>query len=144
MDFAHRNVDRVPLTLDPSLYYMEVGYELRGDHLEAIYPQKCYHLRFAADYFDNASRPAWMRTTFHPTWNLADPVSGPHLFGGSLAETVSAGCPSCGGRLHHMITLDPVPSGLGITGLESLSLATCLSCLGWEPEKLFYHHGASG
>ena len=144
MDFAHRNVERVPLTLDPTLYYMEVGYELQQEHLVAIYPQKCYHLRFAPDYFDNASRPAWMRTTFHPTWNLADPASGPHLFGGSLAETVPAGCPSCGRRLHHMITLDPVPGDLGITGFESLTLATCLSCLGWEPEKLFYHHDASG
>ena len=38
----------------------------------------------------------------------------------------------------------PHPGGLGVSGPARLELATCLSCLGWERQPLFYRHGEDG
>jgi hypothetical protein len=43
-----------------------------------------------------------------------------------------------------MLVLDPIPAGLGVTRLPRLELATCLSCLGWEKQPLFYRHDQHG
>jgi len=43
-----------------------------------------------------------------------------------------------------LLVFDPIPSGLGITRLKRLDLATCLSCLGWERQPLFYQHDNNG
>lgn len=43
-----------------------------------------------------------------------------------------------------MLDLGHVPNGLGVTGLPRLELATCLSCLGWERQPLFYRHDGTG
>lgn len=41
------------------------------------------------------------------------------------------------------MTLESVPPGLGVSA-GPLTLATCLSCLGWEAEELFYRHAGDG
>lgn len=147
LEYALSVSNILPLPHEPSVYFREVGYDLDSDQPRPLYPEAVYHLQFPADYIDNSSRPAWLQTTFHPTWNLVDvPASTTFTFGGDLAaiESKSTLCPSCGGVLHHLITLDPVPHGLGVTGLSALTLATCLSCLGWEQEALFYQHDSAG
>ncbi len=46
--------------------------------------------------------------------------------------------------IDHIITLEPVPHGPGITSLERLELATCLACLGGEQQPFFYQHDQTG
>ena len=46
--------------------------------------------------------------------------------------------------MHRLLVLDPIPPGLGITRLTRLEIATCLSCLGWEQQPLFYRHQEDG
>ena len=53
-------------------------------------------------------------------------------------------CDVCGHPAHNLLALDPVPDGYGVTGLPRLEIATCLSCLGWERERLAYAHDADG
>lgn len=146
LEYARTIYSTLPLAHEPSVYFREVGYDLASARTQALYPETVYHLQFPADYIDNSTRPAWLQTTFHPTWKMDTSASVPLLFGGELRETALGGasCPSCGGVLHHLITLEPVPDGLGITGLSALTLAVCLSCLGWEHEGLFYRHDAAG
>ena len=66
MDFAHRNVEGVPLTLDRACttgrLVMNCGRAPGGD-LSAEMLSSGLRPRL----FDNEARPAWMRTTFHPT-----------------------------------------------------------------------------
>ena len=47
--------------------------------------------------------------------------------------------PLCG-----LLTLDPLPQGLGVTGHQRLDLVTCLSCVGWSEPVLFFQHDLSG
>jgi hypothetical protein len=53
-------------------------------------------------------------------------------------------CLLCGETLHRLLVLDPVPPRLGVTELRRIELATCLSCLGWEQQPLFYQHDNDG
>ncbi|MDG0872578.1 hypothetical protein L5D93_08740 [Paenibacillus thiaminolyticus] len=55
-----------------------------------------------------------------------------------------AACPICGGRIHRLFTLDPIPAGLPVTGMPRLTLSVCLTCLGWEEGELFYRHDEQG
>ncbi|MGI4792149.1 MAG: hypothetical protein ACRYFS_25275 [Janthinobacterium lividum] len=146
LEYAYGVSRTLPLPSDPALYFREVGYELILGQPQALYPDATYHLQFPARYIDDSSRTAWLRVTSHPTWNLAGPTFGPFPFGGEVAETDSTdtACPFCGGILHHLITLETIPNGLGVKGLSVLTLAVCLSCLGWEQESLFYHHDVDG
>lgn len=93
-----------------------------------LYRDDCRHLIFAPDYIHD-ERPIWNDRTLHPTWRL--PATGTDLrFGGTLPGA----CGLCAGSLHHLVTL-PEPRA---------SLATCLSCIGWEQQPLFYRHDAAG
>ena len=76
------------------------------------------------------------------TWHLSDPSYMRAGFGGDGQGE----CQICGGCLHNLITLSPIPQNLGVTDISSLSLQTCLSCLGWEEQAsaLFYEHDSSG
>lgn len=141
LHYAITVAPRIPLHSDPSLYFAQVGLEGHGDAFRPLDPKTVFHLRFAEGHFDDAERPLWLHT-FHPTWRLDADSSALMNFGGDLPGDVR--CDACGGGLHHLITLDPVPVGIGVTGLSRLCLATCLSCLGWEQEELFYRHDEEG
>lgn len=104
---------------------------------------RVYHLIFEPGYFTNASESSQLWLDHHPTWTL--PVERALLapIGGTHSNT----CCRCGNPLHHIITLDPIPEGLGITNLPKLTLAVCLSCVGWElwcEEGMFYQHDSQG
>jgi hypothetical protein len=69
----------------------------------------------------------------HPTWTLA--TDGPESrFGG----TVESRCGLCGSQLHHLLTLPP--DAFPGTRATDVSLATCLSCQGWETQPLYFSH----
>jgi hypothetical protein len=94
-----------------------------------LYPAVCRHLAFPADY-PVVAKHAITAGHRHPTWVEPAPGELYYRFGGQG----SGQCHTCGGSLHHLVTLAPVPDGLGITGLDRLELSVCLTCLGWETE----------
>jgi len=50
-----------------------------------------------------------------------------------------ARCARCAELLHRLVHLPIVPPALGVS-LPSMSIETCLSCLGWEEQELWFRH----
>lgn len=95
------------------------------------------HLVFPSGHLDQ--EPSWLST--HPTWHL-DTTHAPRARFGGPAD---GRCNGCEGSLHHLLTLDPVPAGVGVTSVSKLSLVACLHCLGWlVPVELFQHDASGG
>lgn len=115
----------------------QAGLHWEGGVLHRLCRPTLFHLQFPAGFFQDESDPPW-RAKVHPTWRLGG--SQRCLFGG---ESPGA-CLLCGGGLHRLLVLDPMPAGLVVTGLPRLELATCLSCQGWESQLLFYVHDQDG
>lgn len=115
----------------PTRYFLEVGFESPTAPLFDAAPR---HIVFPAGYFTKA-RPASIDRSIHPTWNLSG-EDVECIFGGHLPGQ----CGLCGGRLHRLISL---PEGAAPCRTP-LTLATCLSCLGWERPFLAYRHGLEG
>jgi hypothetical protein len=120
------------------IYLNRVGFDRKNRKLRRTCSDTLYHLQFSDSFFGAQDRPAWLART-HPTWKLP-PSTGLLSFGGTTAGK----CSCCGGQLHRLLLLEPVPQGIGVTGLKHVDLATCLSCLGWEQETLFYRHRKNG
>ncbi len=122
----------------------DVGFEYAAPAFLKLYTEPAYHILFPQGYLLPYQAPAefWLNTLreHHPTWRPADSQAHRVRFGGGSPGH----CACCGEGLHHLITLEPVPESLGVTGLGRLELATCLSCLGWEQPQLFYKHGDDG
>jgi uncharacterized protein (TIGR02996 family) len=115
-------------------YLAEVGLASTPSGWRSLFTDRAWHIVFPEGYLEEKD---WRRKD-HPTWHVSptDTDARPMPFGGSGQGK----CVFCGGKLHHMLTLDPVPEGVGVTGLRRLSLEVCLSCLGWEEVNLFYAH----
>lgn len=119
-------------------YLEHVGFHWTDNRLERLSPPALYHLIFADEFFAGQTRPPWLERV-HPTWKLEPAPQLPSMsFGGSGTTH----CRACDGFLQRILILEPVPAGLGITELETLELAVCLSCLGWERPVLFYEHSS--
>lgn len=114
------------------------GFHHDGHSLQRTCPDALYHLQFSESYFEPQSRPPWL-ARIHPTWKLSASTQAVP-FGGISTNR----CSLCGETLHRLLVLDPIPAGLGITRLTRLEFATCLSCLGWERQPLFYRHDQHG
>jgi hypothetical protein len=125
----------IDLTLPQSALLLEVGLEGMSRRL---YRPQPFHICLPPAHVDDPSRPAWLRP-FHPSWKLAGEPEK-HRFGGCVAT----GCAVCGEPLHNLITLNPPPAELGVTSRAALSIATCLSCLGWSEPVMFFRHDPQG
>lgn len=144
LQFAMSHAGRVARGDRREAYLLLVGFEARTSGLRKLHADSVYHVFFPEDYLPaNQAPPARWQNLFrqnYPTWRLADRDVPKMVLGGqSLGR-----CACCDGKLHHLITLEPIPLSLGITGLERLELASCLSCLGWEQPELFYKHDQNG
>ena len=117
-------------------YYHGVGYKVREGVVVPLYPHVVWHLSFEEDALP--TKPDFRNN--HPTWHLnaGTPIQ---RFGGVHLQ---AKCQICGEALHHLLTLSPTPVELGVSGLSSLTLAACLSCVGWEASPLYYQHDREG
>lgn len=78
----------------------------------------------------------------HPTRAFAPDIPGEFRFGGAA----NGSCGVCGGPLHHLLTLDPIPEPLLklVRSVPKLELVTCLSCCGWESSMLYFVHNDDG
>ncbi len=104
-----------------------------------LIPAACYHLRFSDHYEE--SLEGYRRVASHPTWGQAKPDQPAGTHGGDGEEP----CALCQHRLFMILTLESIPENLGVTGMNRLRFATCLSCFPWENDFLFYrHHAATG
>jgi hypothetical protein len=74
------------------------------------------------------------------TWPTPPLGAVQHALGGRTAVR----CGLCETEAHRLLTLDPVPDGLGVTGLARLELATCLSCLGAIAAPIWTEHETDG
>jgi hypothetical protein len=137
---ARASLARERVSSETNVHLHEVGLTLEKGALRPLTSSATWHLAFGPDYLADDG-PPW-RARVHPTWTAA-PVDAPPMRFGGLADGV---CASCGGPLHRLLELEPIPAGLGVTGLPRLDLATCLSCLGWErgAEELFHRHDEAG
>lgn len=114
-----------------------VDREIENGVMRSLVPSRVRHLQFEEGYVE---RPGFLAQWAVPTWHT--PTNGDmlHKFGGYAEKP----CDVCGERLHHLITMKPVPENIGVTGMESLMLTTCFSCLGWEMTNLYYRHDSAG
>ncbi|HBE70399.1 MAG TPA: hypothetical protein DDW52_19795, partial [Planctomycetaceae bacterium] len=116
----------------------QIGLEYSGGEYSRLCNQNPYHILFPDSFFADDARPDWL-VEEHPTWRLqSDSLTA--LFGGDS----SLACKSCTGTLHRLIKFEPLPDEIVITGLSGLELAVCLSCLGWEEERMYFQHDAAG
>ena len=144
LQFAISKAHRIGMNERCKEYLLLVGFEHQKTGFRKLYTDPVYHLFFAPDYFRIKEEPQvrWrdMIRQNHPTWKLSDSRAPKMRFGGNSTSY----CACCGGELHHLITLEPIPDTLEITGIQRLELASCLSCLGWEQPRLFYKHDRVG
>jgi hypothetical protein len=144
LQFAMAKAHRASPSGRREAYLLLVGFEFAETGLRKLYTDSVYHVFFPSDYLPAERAPLvkWRNVIrqHHPTWKLVDNCAPKMRFGGQSQGR----CACCGGELHHFITLEPIPATLKITGLEQLELATCLSCLGWEQQRLFYTHDQNG
>lgn len=115
-----------------------VGFHWENQSFRRVCLDSTYHLQFPDEFFELQSRPPWL-ARIHPTWKLPRTIQTVP-FGGAAEGR----CSLCGETLHRLFALDPIPPGLGISRLTRLEIATCLSCLGWERQPLFYRHQDEG
>lgn len=137
--------------VDPDAIYwlMEVGYADEGGQARALHGERPLHIRFDAAQRKQmaASQPEWRREIqrLHPTWGSAGAEAAPAVAQGHMGGTLAATCGLCHGPLHRLLTL-PRPALAGIDCPTPLTLATCLSCQGWEQDGpiLFFRHDGDG
>lgn len=115
-----------------------VGFHQENQSLHRICPDSLYHLQFPEAFFEPEFRPPHL-ARIHPTWKLPESLQSVPFGGKGKGR-----CLLCGETLHRLLVLDPIPPGLRITRGKRLELATCLSCLGWERQPLFYRHTKNG
>jgi hypothetical protein len=119
--------------------YAYYSFEVVDGEVQLLYPPRAYHLHFPEEYVreQNQSPP------LHPTWVNRELDPQPVAFGGVLDDL----CPQCGRRLQHLVTLEPLPDGLKVSGLPRLVLGVCTNgnCLGLGiGAELYYDHDAQG
>jgi hypothetical protein len=122
-------------------WFKYVGFEMQpSGGFRQLYAAQLYHILFPETYMGPAVM-AWIRETRHPTWGWDMDQAGmaEARFGGSIHGK----CPVCGRGLHPLLTLDPVPEGIGVTGIGRLSLSACMRCV-FYGNPVFYRHAAGG
>ncbi|AKU97425.1 hypothetical protein AKJ09_04089 [Labilithrix luteola] len=111
----------------------EYGYELRGDTLHRAWPRAAFHLAFPPGYLGGRPKEA---LEFPP----GEALPSTFAFGGAIEGRNAEGGRV---RLEHILTLDPVPPGLGVSA-SRLVLAASLWILEDERTESFYRHHPDG
>jgi hypothetical protein len=112
------------------------------DDPPALYPAYALHMAFLASYLSELLEKRFPKAEdrCHPTWVEAPGGASTFPFGG-VSKAI---CGICSERLHHIITFDRIPDGLGVTDLPTLELSVCLVCLSLGSGVLSYQHDERG
>ncbi|HEX8907428.1 MAG TPA: hypothetical protein VF771_21425 [Longimicrobiaceae bacterium] len=132
--YRHPELLRVP----PEYELRDVGFEpAAGGGWRRLYPEAGSHVRFP----DGRPQPPGdpVIHVHHPTWHLDTSGAVSARWGGEGAGA----CAVCEQPRAHLLTLSPVPAGLGVTGMHTLVLETCLHCV-FTSSELEYAHDADG
>jgi hypothetical protein len=113
------------------------GFEQHEGRLRRLWPDLVGHLRFPSDYL-TGWRAQREEVALPP--GDAIPTLGTLRFGGLVEGRTPEGRAI---PLHHALTLDPVPAGLGVT-TPRLVLATLLDALLDEGAPHYHRHDPSG
>lgn len=143
ISFTHQEEQRLGLQFYQCYACNQYAYndyfDIIDGEVKLLYPQQAYHLYFPPDYLSEHMQSP----PLHPTWVNTDPKPQQVAFGGVLDQE----CTACGRNLQHLLTLEPLPPGLGVTGLPRLKLVVCTNhnCLqlGLGAE-IYYHHDEEG
>ncbi|QOY88771.1 DUF1963 domain-containing protein [Paludibaculum fermentans] len=128
--------DRLPRE-DFHLHARDIGMEKSAEGYRKLHSEQTFHLSFPSSYIDGSALAArWLPMAGLEYHGLCLPQD--HIFGGEGTGE----CRRCHQRLVNLLTLTPVPPGLGVTGLDQLSLQVCFSCL--DLGVLFYEHDNHG
>lgn len=115
-----------------------------GDEIHGYCQSKAYHINFPSGYFAPPEQPFLSRAK-HPTWISAASLhqgvqdKSPNLsykFGGLIADDKN-------NPFMHIITLEPLPAGFGVSGLNRLVLGAHVREIN-EWGMVFYVHNESG
>jgi len=108
-----------------------------------------FHIAFPDKYFTYEEKaPEWVKipprsfyikNMKHVTWNFDRFIDLECSFGGESKDK----CAVCGGALSHLITL-PSVKGLPYSDLKQLTISTCMKCVGWVGEPIFFKHDNDG
>lgn len=113
---------------------LAVGF--RAPH-ERLYSNACEHLVFAPGFIVRCDLAGGVS---HPTWRLAAGGDREYRFGGRGGGR----CGLCNQGLHHLISLPSSTVFEGVDAASTTAMEVCLSCLGWEKDRLFYRHADDG
>lgn len=115
-------------------YLRKYDYEEVNGKLRNLTSDRTMHMVFPPQYLVD-------RPMIHPSWKIQGEVIGTeHQFGG-VAEVR---CDHCGDQLCGLLRLNPIPEGIGVSGLSTLHIISCLRCLGWVKGYLYYQHWSDG
>ncbi len=125
------------------VYAQESGFELEGENVRELFFGDVHHIVFGSEYISEQDAHSTNSVNYsalpkqnHPTWRTGETESIVSSFGGH----VKSKCGCCGKDLHKLVV---IPENL-IENRKPITLATCLSCLGWEEQTLFYEHDKLG
>lgn len=111
-----------------------VGFCMQDNDIRSYCPVPVKHLCFQTNYFPAASAIQLSRTQ-HPTWRLPAGEQT-YAFGGVLDNDAQ-------NPFSHIVTFQPVPDWLPVTGLPQLCLGAHFNEVN-ETDAVFYQHDSNG
>ncbi len=114
-------------------HLIEQGMIWAGNDLNRLYPEEVWHMIFPQGYLQQA--------TEHETFQFTRPLLGEYVIGGKMKAQDHRGRSVF---LHHMISLDPIPTHLKIRGLQRLIFACSLDAVLLGGGLTYQQHHVNG
>lgn len=114
-------------------HLIEQGMIWYGNDLYRLYPEEVWHFVFQPQYL--------MQPADHESFRGHAPVGGDYVFGGKMKARDSNGRSL---SIHHLLSLDPIPSHLRIQGLYRLIFAADLDLVLLTPGVTYQRHHPDG
>lgn len=120
---------------DVLIYYLEaVGFTIKDGEISSYCPSRTYHFSFPKNYFLD-DKAIHLNKEQHPTWRLKS-TTHKYKFGGLIEDDDN-------NPFIHILTLDSIPSGIQISGIDRLTLGVHIREFN-EFGALFYKHDSLG
>lgn len=114
-------------------HLIEQGMIWYGNDLQRLYPEEVWHIIFPPDYL--------MEPCDHETFQATRQDNREYVFGGKMKAQDAHGRAI---TIHHLLSLDPIPAHLRITGLHRLIFAADLDLVLLTPGVTYQRHHPDG